>query len=312
MKMETKRIVKLVKPFQIQTDSEKLILAILRAEYGFDNATRESIMAKTENRVCAYCRERHGEYADHTIPIVWFRLADLCGINLTDESNGNPICIPCNNAKQKREDRMAARISRALSRNHGKYVRALVREFQKKERALVRKFARWQSSRVARGESSRDSHNDAARVVRFLFVAFGVPRRGRGNSEWWNKIANLNDAQIRAGFARLTRLDIPQDAREEIATIWTASQSVLSIFRAMLESVMLLRRARDKVSLANVKACLQARRAFFSYLAQHKIPLANWQEKARGNVAQECDKLFVAYSEMRDSYMQKSRWYDAQ
>ena len=54
IKMNNRRLVSLVKPFYKQTDSERLVMQVLRHELGATDEKRAEIFAKNRH-VCVYC-----------------------------------------------------------------------------------------------------------------------------------------------------------------------------------------------------------------------------------------------------------------
>lgn len=303
-------LIALVKPFQYQTDGQRLTLSILRAQIGFGDEMAREIRQSLPGHVCAYCRERKADHADHTFPIAWFRIAALIRLNIQSEGNGKPICLVCDNAKHRREVKTELRIRAALKRHALSYVRRLAREFVAKEQKLIRQYARHAKARALRGETSREFQTIAARNVDLLFRAFAIVRRGKGNADWRGKVSALSEQALKDAFARLTRFDIDESTRGELQSIFATTDSGLAVFNAALETQRLARRANNKGMLSNVKACLKARAAFYAALASKKLNVNTWREKARGETMATLDSLYVAYSEMYADIMRGTRFSD--
>jgi hypothetical protein len=308
IKLANTALVAMVKPWYLDTEKQGLIKQAIRAVHGFTDEQRLELFA-SQLHVCKYCKRRKTEYADHILPLVWFRMAPRLGIVMSDtKANGQGLCVVCNNRKQRREESMGVRLRNACAKRHGKYVLALCREFLATERKEANRFNRWKAKRNAIGKTSRITFAECERTLTLLFSAFDIKRNGAGNADWRGKVQRLPLSYIvNVAMPELSRKSIPNRFRNEFAHIWESSQSAWAIFQAALQNVYVMRRAHDNESRAACVTCLNLRAKFYATLAANKIPLNNWRNKASGEVYNALDSLNAKFRAAKDKIMDGTR-----
>lgn len=279
-RISNRALVRAVAPFYARTESQAKADAIIRAHESI-KFPADVYANEKERRACRYCGKRHVAQIDHTIPIVWFRLAHSAGIVMNDSHNACGLCYVCHAAKTDREISRGKLIDAAIAAANPKRAIALMKDFATRERNRIVRFsiAKFNANSVSNVELTK-----AESERRIFLAAFNIAAQGRGNKGSARERIDALPIQIeRAGMPKLeSRLS--SETWSEIRAVYKNLGRLRPCLDRLSENVYMARRVTNE-NHAAFKAAIKNRCAHVIALNVARVTLAQWALVATPQIA---------------------------